>query len=76
MRSDPGTVPRSLVYATDFDTLPLTSVVERRDGYLVVRSPDNPTHYWGNLLLFDRAPVAGDGARWEELPVRVAPAPD
>jgi ribosomal protein S18 acetylase RimI-like enzyme len=42
-------------------------VVERRNGYLVVRSPRNPAHYWGNLLIFDDPPAAGDGARWESL---------
>ncbi len=60
-------VPRSLVWATDLDTLPLDRVVERRDGYLTVRSPDNPAHYWGTLLLFDEPPAAGDGPRWEAL---------
>ncbi len=60
-------VPRSLVWATDIDTLPLDRVVERRDGYLAVRSPSNPAHYWGTLLVFDEAPVAGDGPRWEAL---------
>lgn len=64
---DTTPVPRSLVWATDLDTLPLDRVVERRDGYVLIRSPSNPTYYWGNLLLFDRAPRAGDGARWEEL---------
>jgi ribosomal protein S18 acetylase RimI-like enzyme len=59
--------PRSLVWATDIDVLPLDRVVERRDGFLVVRSPGNPMHYWGNLLLFDEPPGAGDAARWEEL---------
>jgi ribosomal protein S18 acetylase RimI-like enzyme len=67
MSTDVGPVPRSLVWATDLDTLPLDRVVERRDGYLLVRSPGNPSHYWGNLLLFDRPPGRGDGARWEEL---------
>ena len=47
--------------------LPLDTVVERRDGYLVVRSPGNPSHYWGNLLLFDDPPRDGDGSRWEAL---------
>ena len=61
------TTPRSLVWATDIDTLPVDRVVERRDGYVVVRSPGNPTHYWGNLLLFDDAPEPGDATRWEEL---------
>jgi ribosomal protein S18 acetylase RimI-like enzyme len=60
-------VPRSLVVATDIDVLPSDRVVERRDGYLVVRSPGNPSHYWGNLLVFDDAPAAGDGERWEAL---------
>lgn len=51
-------VPRSLVWATDIDTLPLDRVVERRDGYLAVSSPSNPRHYWGTLLLFDKPPGA------------------
>jgi ribosomal protein S18 acetylase RimI-like enzyme len=60
-------VPQSLVWATSIDVLPPDHVVQRRDGYLVVRSPGNPTHYWGNLLLFDDPPAAGDGERWEAL---------
>jgi ribosomal protein S18 acetylase RimI-like enzyme len=62
-----NTVPSSLVWATDFDVLPVDHVVERRNGYLVVRSPGNPAHWWGNLLLFDNAPDPGDGERWERL---------
>lgn len=62
-----STTPRSLAWATDVDTLAPDAVVERRDGYLLIRSPSNPTFYWGNLLLFDEAPRSGDGRRWEEL---------
>jgi ribosomal protein S18 acetylase RimI-like enzyme len=62
-----NTVPSSLVFATDYDVLPVDHVVERRDGYLMVRSPGNPAHWWGNLLLFDDAPKSGDGNRWERL---------
>jgi ribosomal protein S18 acetylase RimI-like enzyme len=58
---------RSLVWATDVDVLPLDRVVERREGFLLVRSPSNPAHYWGNLLLFDEPPRVGDAARWEAL---------
>jgi ribosomal protein S18 acetylase RimI-like enzyme len=58
-------VPRSLVWATNIDVLPPEHTVQRRDGYLVVRSPTNPTHWWGNLLVFDEAPAANDGERWE-----------
>jgi ribosomal protein S18 acetylase RimI-like enzyme len=59
--------PRSLVWATDLDVLPPDHTVTRRDGYLVIRSPGNPWHWWGNLLLFDDAPAAGDRERWEAL---------
>jgi ribosomal protein S18 acetylase RimI-like enzyme len=58
---------RSLVWETDVDVLPLDRVVERRDGFMLVRSPRNPAHYWGNLLLFDEPPRAGDAPRWEAL---------
>jgi ribosomal protein S18 acetylase RimI-like enzyme len=64
---DPTTAPRSLVWATSLDTLPLDRVVERRDQYPLVRSPSNPAHHWGNLLLFDQPPSAGDRRRWERL---------
>ncbi|MGO9751814.1 MAG: GNAT family N-acetyltransferase [Solirubrobacteraceae bacterium] len=57
--------PQSLVWATELDVLPADRMLERRHDYLVVRSPANPTHYWGNLLLFDDPPAAGDGRRWE-----------
>jgi ribosomal protein S18 acetylase RimI-like enzyme len=60
-------VPKSLVWATDYDVLPIDHVVETRDGYLVVRSPGNPAHWWGNLLLFADAPGPADGTRWERL---------
>jgi ribosomal protein S18 acetylase RimI-like enzyme len=60
-------VPRSLVWATDLDVLPLSRVIERRPGFLLIRSPSNPDHYWGNYLLFDRAPVAGDALRSEAV---------
>ena len=67
MSRDASPVPRSLVWATGLDVLPLNRVVERRSGFLLIRSPSNPTHYWGNFLLFDREPVAGDARRWEAL---------
>lgn len=59
--------PRALVFATEIDVLPSNRVVERRDGYLVVRSPSNPAHYWGNLLIFDEPPAEDDAQRWEQL---------
>ena len=64
--SDSATTPCSLVRATEIDVLPLDRVLARRADYLVVRSPRNPGHYWGNLLVFDEPPASGDGERWEE----------
>jgi ribosomal protein S18 acetylase RimI-like enzyme len=64
--------PRSLVWATDIDVLPADRVVERREtaegaGHLVVRSPGNPEHWWGNFVIFDAPPGPGDGPRWEAV---------
>ncbi len=58
---------RSLTWATELDSLGMDSRFERREGYLVVRSPQRPEHWWGNLLVFDHAPRSGDGERWERL---------
>jgi ribosomal protein S18 acetylase RimI-like enzyme len=57
----------SLVWATDIDVLAPDHIVERRGGYWAVHSPGNPTFWWGNFLLFDDAPSAGDGERWDAL---------
>ncbi|MFN7570171.1 MAG: GNAT family N-acetyltransferase [Betaproteobacteria bacterium] len=42
-------------------------VVERHDGYWTICTPGNPTYFWGNCLVFDHAPRAGDAARWLAL---------
>lgn len=60
-------VPRSLVFATDIDVLAIDRTVTPRDGYLAVRSPSNPSFWYGNFLLFDDPPAAGDRERWERL---------
>ena len=56
---------RSLNFATSIDVLPTGAIVEDRGPYVVVRSPSNPTHYWGNFLLYREPPVVGDRERWE-----------
>jgi hypothetical protein len=42
---------------------------EVRDGgdHLVALTPTNPGYYWGNCLIFDRAPVEADFPRWMDL---------
>jgi len=36
-------------------------------GVQVIRTPSNPTFFWGNFLLFNRAPGVEDAARWPAL---------
>jgi len=67
MREGSSVCPESVGWASSIDVLPLDKVVERCGGYLAVRSPGNPSHYWGNFLLFDKPPRHGDASRWEAL---------
>ena len=55
----------SLAFRTDLALLQLGgSTVEDRGDHLVVRSPHNPTYWWGNFLLLDRVPQPGESQRW------------
>jgi ribosomal protein S18 acetylase RimI-like enzyme len=40
------------------------ATVEERGSYLVIRTPDNPTFYWGNFLLFPEPPRHGEPEQW------------
>ena len=54
---------RSLAYRTDLEILRLAgSEIEDLGDRLVVRTPANPTYYWGNFYLLARPPAAGDVA--------------
>lgn len=55
----------SLGYRTDLALLQLggTSVEDNGD-HLVIRSPHNPTHWWGNFLLLDGTPSEGAAQAW------------
>ncbi len=57
--------PASLGYATDLALLERTgSSIEDRGDHLVVRTPSNPTFYWGNFLLLDHVPPADRTDEW------------
>ncbi len=50
----------SLGFRTDLALLAASgSLVEDRGTHLVVRSPDNPSYFWGNFLLLAGPPVPG-----------------
>ena len=57
----------SLGYRTDLMLLEMSgSVLTDKGEYVVIRTPDNPTFWWGNYLLF-RTPFApGDAVAREE----------
>ena len=57
----------SLGYRTDLFFPAFDGELIDRQNYLVIRTPNNPTFYWGQFLLFPDPPVHGDLARWRDL---------
>lgn len=56
---------RSLGFRTDLALLRLGgSEVEDRGDHVVVRSPHNPGHWWGNFLLLELPPAPDETDRW------------
>ena len=58
---------RSLGFRTDLIFPAFDGQIVDRGDYLVVRTPSNPTFYWGNFLIFSKAPGPGDLIRWRRL---------
>jgi ribosomal protein S18 acetylase RimI-like enzyme len=55
----------SLAFRTDLALLELGgSTTEDRGDHIVVRTPHNPTFWWGNFLLLDRVPQPGEHQQW------------
>ncbi|WP_199443092.1 GNAT family N-acetyltransferase [Umezawaea beigongshangensis] len=55
----------SLGHRTDLALLRLGgTLVQDRGDHLVVRSPHNPAHWWGNFLLLPAVPAPRDTAAW------------
>jgi len=49
------------------------STLEDCGDHLVVRTPRNPTFYWGNFLVLDHVPPADEIARWLDRFVEALP---
>jgi len=57
----------SLGWRTDLIFARFDGEVTDRGNHLCVRTPGNPTFWWGNFLLFQHAPGPGDLERWTAL---------
>lgn len=53
---------RSQLIFTSFD-----GKAEDRGSYWAIHTLSNPNFFWGNLLIFDRAPRSGDFKEWTKL---------
>jgi RimJ/RimL family protein N-acetyltransferase len=61
-----GASLRSLGYRTDLMFARYDGEVTERADYVVVRTPSNPSFWWGNFLLFRSPPAPGDLGRWRD----------
>jgi RimJ/RimL family protein N-acetyltransferase len=57
----------SLGWRTDLIFARFDGQVVDRANHVLVRTPGNPTFWWGNFLLFQHAPGTGDLERWMAL---------
>lgn len=55
---------KSQAYRSDLQLIAEMGRVDARADYHVARTPENPGFYWGNFVLFPKAPQAGDLALW------------
>ena len=53
-------------WRTDFILHRHGALVAERDDCIAVRTPDNPTFYWGNFLLLPAAPLDADLMHWQQ----------
>lgn len=57
---------RTLGLRTDLAIESDRAIVTEHADFIAVRTPQNPGYHFGNVLIFDRAPHAGDEDRWTQ----------
>ena len=57
---------QSLGYRTDLIFANFNGTVTDNGDHIVIRTPSNPTFYWGNFVIFESAPQAADIESWLE----------
>lgn len=58
---------KSLGYQTELLFRGFEGEVIERGSYLVIRTPKNPGFRWGNFVLFQDRPAAGDLEKWQAV---------
>lgn len=57
----------SLAFQTELFFHRFTGLVFEYDDFIVVKTPTNPTYFWGNLIYFKSAPTTHSFPRWKSL---------
>ncbi len=66
---------RSLGYTTDLMVLrALGSLITDSGDHLTIRTPSNPSYWWGNFILVPGPLQVGDGRRWRSVFAHEFPA--
>ena len=58
---------KNIGYLTDTIFHDRHGFVEEHENYFAIRTPTNPSFWFGNFILFKRAPAAGDFDEWMEI---------
>ena len=58
---------KTLGSRTDLFFSQLAGIVTKHAGYTAIHTPSNPTFWWGNCLIFHRAPRLEDTNTWLEM---------
>lgn len=58
---------KSLGFQTDLYFHRFTGVIIEHNDYIVVKTPSNPTFFWGNLLYFKEPPTKLSFLKWQSI---------
>jgi ribosomal protein S18 acetylase RimI-like enzyme len=58
---------KSLAFKTDLFFHRFSGIVQDLGDYLVVKTPENPNYFWGNLIYFSKPPAANSLIIWKQI---------
>ncbi len=64
---------QSLGYQTDLIFARFSGEIVDHSDYTVIRTPSNPTFWYGNFIVFPKPPEAADVTRWMDISAREFP---